>query len=120
VRITPVPYREDCTVLVVTGTVGPSAVPALQRALTETARCGVVVDLTRADVVPAAGLGVLAVAARRARAEGRRFAVVAEDMPLLRRLWAADGPIPVHLCLSDALRESAEAASAAADAAQVA
>ena len=83
-------------------------------ALTATGR-PLVADLDRVSFIDAAGLGVLAGAARRAAAHGGSLRVVCAR-PQIRRLFGLTGldrAVPLAGCLAEALREVAGADAAA-------
>jgi anti-sigma B factor antagonist len=99
------------------GEVDYGIVPGLRERLFALAATGrpLVADLDRVSFIDAAGLGVLAGAARRAAAHGGSLRVVCAR-PQIRRLFGLTGldrAMPLAGCLAEALREVAGGDAAA-------
>ncbi len=100
--------------LVVAGEVDMVSVPRLRAVLTAAAAAGrvVIVDLARVSFIDAAGLGVLAGAARRCSASGGSLSVVAAG-PLVRQMFSLTR-LDQRVRLAATLADAAAAALAAA------
>lgn len=99
-------YRPDFLVIAVSGEIDMETAPVLEVALDGVVPESTVVDLAKVTFLAAAGLRVLVTAAERARANGCRFGLVAEDHVALRvlRMSGVAAAIPTYPSLSDAIR----------------